>query len=57
VLAPDDVHEVVGAEVPFLTEEHLENLFSLAGTFAAVRFQPGDVLKADHTVGGAKTRR
>jgi len=54
MLAPDDVHEVVGAEVSLLTEEHLEYLFAFTGPFAAVRFQPGDVLKADHTVGGAR---
>ena len=45
VLMPDEIDEVVGAEVPLLTQEHVDDLFPLAGPFPARRLQPGEVLE------------
>ena len=35
VFVPDEVDEIVGAEVPFLAEEHVDDLLPLAGALAA----------------------
>ena len=45
IFAPDEVDEVVGAEVPFLAQEHVDDLFPLAGALAARRLEPGEVLE------------
>ena len=35
VFAADEINEIVGAEVPLLAEENVEDLLALAGTLAA----------------------
>ena len=45
VFAADEIDEVVGAEVPFLAQEHVDDLFPLAGPLAARRLQPGEILE------------
>ena len=35
VLAPDQIDEIVGAEVPLLAEEHVDDQVALAGALAA----------------------
>ena len=39
------VDEIVGAEVPVLTEKHVDDLLPLAGALAASRLQSRDVRK------------
>ena len=41
VLASDEVDQVVGAEMPFLSQEHIDDLFPLAGPFPARRLEAG----------------
>src|SRR6476660_10309632 len=45
IFAPDDIDEVVGAEVPLLAKEHIDDLFALARAFAAVWLQPAEIRK------------
>ena len=45
IFAANQVNEIVGAEVAFLAQEHIDNLFPLAGTLAAGGLQPADVRK------------
>ena len=40
IFAPDEIDEIVGAEVPFLTQEDVDDLLPLAGALAARRLQP-----------------
>ena len=42
VFSSDEIDEVVGAEVPLLPQENVENLLAFAGTFAAFRFEAID---------------
>ena len=45
IFAADEIDEVVGAEMPFLTQEHIDDLFPLAGPLPARRLEPGEVLE------------
>ena len=40
VFAADEIDEIVGAEMSFLAEEDVDDLFALAGALAAGRLQP-----------------
>src|SRR6185369_14752715 len=60
VFAPDEIDEIVSAEVPLLAEEDVDDLFALARAFAAVWLQPAEIRKravhrypARPTCGGA----
>src|SRR5690348_16402194 len=60
IFAPDQIDEVVGAEVSLLAEEDVDDLFALARAFAAVWLQPAEIRKravhrypARPTCGGA----
>src|SRR5690348_1066505 len=57
ILAPDDVDEVVRAEVPFLTQEDVDDLFALARALAAVRLQPAEIWKGSRHGGAALLKR
>src|SRR5688572_22736623 len=51
VFLADQIDEIVGAEVTFLTQEHPDDLFPLARPFAAGRLELGDIRKTgDHVV-------
>jgi hypothetical protein len=45
ILAPDQVHEVVGAQMPFLLDEDIDDLLPLAGALTARWLQACDVRK------------
>src|SRR5688572_28815595 len=49
VFPADEVDEIVGAQVPFLTEEDIDDLLALARALAAVRLQPAEIRKRGHT--------
>ena len=40
IFAADEIDEIVGAQVPFLAQEHVDDLLALAGALAAGRLQP-----------------
>ena len=39
----DEIDEIVGAEMTFLTQEDVDNLLPLAGALATGRFQPTEI--------------
>ncbi len=43
IFASDEIDEIVGAQVPFLAQEHVDDLLPLAGAFAARRLQSRDI--------------
>src|SRR5258705_2484691 len=43
IFAANQVDEVVGAEMSFLAQEHVDDLFPLARPLAAVRLQPAEI--------------
>jgi hypothetical protein len=45
VVAANQVEQIVGTEVPFLTKEDVDDLLALAGALAALRLQPGQIGK------------
>ena len=45
IFAAYQIDEVVGADMPFLTQEHVDDLLPLTGPFPARGFEPGQVLK------------
>ena len=47
IFAADEVDEIVGAQVSFLAQEHVDDLLALAGALAAGRLQPAEIGKAD----------
>jgi hypothetical protein len=40
VVAANQIDQIVGAEVSFLTQEDIDNLLPLAGALATGRFEP-----------------
>jgi hypothetical protein len=46
IFSPDDVDEIVGAEVSLLAEEHIDDLLALAGALAALWLQPAEIGKS-----------
>ena len=46
----DEIDEIVGAEVPFLAQEHVDDLLPLAGALAAGRLQPAEIRKRSGTL-------
>src|SRR5262245_23036784 len=46
VFASDEIDEIVGAEVPLLAQEDVDDLFALARAFAAVWLQPAEIRKS-----------
>src|SRR5262245_20427934 len=46
VFAPDQIDQVVGAQVSLLAEEDVDDLFALARAFAAVWLQPAEIRKS-----------
>ena len=51
VFLADQIDEIVGAEVTFLTQEHVDDLLPLAGALAARRLQPAEIREGTHDVG------
>ena len=49
IVAANQIDEIVGAEVAFLPQEHVDDLFPLAGTLAALGLEPADVWKGTWT--------
>ena len=47
ILAADQIDEIVGAEVPFLAQEDVDDEIALAGALAAGRPQPAEIRKSD----------
>jgi hypothetical protein len=45
VVVPDEIDQIVGAEVPFLAEEDVDNLLPLARALAPERFKPREIWK------------
>jgi hypothetical protein len=45
ILAPDQIDEIVGAEVSLLTQEDVDDLLALARALAARRLQPAEIRK------------
>ena len=45
VVFSDQVEQIVGAQVPFLAQEHVDDLLALAGALAAFRLQPAEIGK------------
>ena len=43
VLMSDEINQIVGAEMSFLTEEDVDNLLPLAGALATSRLQPTEI--------------
>ena len=43
VVVPNEIDQVVGAEVSFLAEKDVDNLLPLAGALATGRFQPTEI--------------
>ena len=50
ILAAYQVDKIVGAEMPFLPQEDVDNLFPLTGPLPARWFKPGQVLKGGRHV-------
>ena len=46
IVAPNEIDEIVGAEVPFLAQEDVDNLLPLAGALATGRLQPTEIRKS-----------
>src|SRR5262245_34030354 len=46
IFVPEEINEVVGAEVAFLTQEDVDDLCALARAFAAVWLQPAEIRKS-----------
>ena len=46
IVAPNEIDEIVGAEMPFLPQEDVDNLLPLAGALATGRFQPTEIWKS-----------
>jgi hypothetical protein len=49
IFATDQIDQVVSAEMPFLTQEDIDNLFSFAGPFAPCGFEACEILKGGHS--------
>src|SRR5262245_13744915 len=43
IVVPNEIDEIVGAEMPFLTQEDVDNLLPLAGALATGRLQPTEI--------------
>ncbi len=58
VVAPDQIDQIVGAQVPFLPQEDVDDLFALVGTLAPKRLEPGEIWQgrrhAELEMGGQK---
>ena len=46
IVATNEIDEIVGAEMPFLPQEHVDNLLPLAGALATGRFEPTEIGKS-----------
>ena len=55
IFAADEIDQIVGAEMAFLAQEHIDDLFPLAGSFPAVWLQPAEIGKVVHA--GSPRRR
>jgi hypothetical protein len=53
VLFADQIDEIVGAQMAFLTKEDVDDLLPLAGALAACRRQPAEIREGTH--GGTLT--
>src|SRR5258705_11951324 len=45
IFAADEIHEIIRTQVTFLAQEHVDDLFPLAGPLAAVRLEPAEIRK------------
>ena len=45
IFASNEIDEIVGAEVTFLAQEHIDDLFPFAGTLAAIALQAAEIRK------------
>ena len=54
ILSTNEVDEIVGAEMTFLAQEHVDNLFPLAGTLATRRLQLAEIWKSSGHVAVTK---
>jgi hypothetical protein len=48
VLAPDQIDQIVCAQVAFLVQEHVDNLLPLAGALATCRLQSCEIWDGLH---------
>ena len=48
VVVADQIDQIVGAEVPFLAQEDVDDLLALAGALAARRLQPAEIREGTH---------
>jgi hypothetical protein len=46
IVAPNEIDEIVSAEMPFLPQEDVDNLLPLAGALAAGRLEPAEIRKS-----------
>jgi hypothetical protein len=56
IFAADQIDEIVGAEMPFLPQEHVDDLFPLAGTLPAFGLESADVWKGGCRHVGQRSR-
>src|ERR671912_1608374 len=58
IFAPDQIDEIIGAQVSLLPEEHIHDLVTLAGTFRSRGAQPIDIRNGcGHSPLGPRARR
>src|SRR5688572_5357321 len=57
IFAADDVDEIVGAEMAFVTKEDVDDLFALAGALAALWLQPAEIWRSSRHRGGRDRTR
>ena len=50
IVLADQIDEIVGAEMAFLTQEHIDNLLPLAGALASCRRQSAEIREGTHNV-------
>ena len=53
IFTAHQINEIVGAEMPFLAKEHVDNLFPLTGPFPARKLEPGQILKGGRHLRGS----